>query len=74
MNQYSVEPFIIELERQTKSALVVSHLTTLRIIMAYFLGLPIEHFSTIDIPQNTVIQLVPSQYGWEQTRFNLSGP
>ena len=66
-----MEPFIIELERQTKDALVISHLSTLRVIMAYFLGTPVEEFSLIDIPQNTLIELVPYQYGWKQRNIPI---
>jgi len=68
---HRTEPFVIELERQTKPCLVVSHLSTLRVLMAYFLGTPSDKLPEIDIPQHTVIQLVPSQYGWKETRFSL---
>jgi len=71
---HRAEPFIIELERQTKSCLVISHLSTLRVIMAYFLEITPDKLSDIDIPQHTIIQLVPSQYGWIETRFDLTAP
>jgi len=71
-----LDPFITELERTTTSALVVSHLSTLQVLYGYFLGSPIEKCPTLDIPQHTVIELVPNQYGWEEQRFtiNLTNP
>ena len=63
------EPFVIELERQTKPCLVVSHISVLRVLLGYFLEIPTDQLSTIDIPQHTLIQLVPSQYGWKETRI-----
>lgn len=68
---HRTEPFVIELERQTKPCLVVSHLSTLRVLLGYFLGIPSDQLSSIDVPQHTVIELVPSQYGWKQTLFPL---
>ena len=68
---HRVEPFVIELERQTKPCLVVSHLSTLRVLLGYFLAIPSDKLSSIDFPQHTVVELVPSQYGWKETRFTI---
>lgn len=68
---HRTEPFVIELERQTKPCLVIAHLSSLRVLMAYFLGIQPDQLHTIDIPQHTVIQLVPLQYGWKETRHVL---
>lgn len=65
------EPFVIELERQTKPCLVISHLSVLRVLLGYFLEIPTNQLEEIDIPQHTIIELVPSQYGWKQTMHSL---
>jgi len=66
-----LEPFITELERTSTGVLVVSHLSTLQVLYGYFLGCPGEQCPTLDIPQHTVIELLPNQYGWKEQRFEI---
>jgi len=66
-----LDPFITELERTNTGVLVVSHLSTLQVLYGYFLGCPAEKCPTLDIPQHTVIELVPNQYGWKEQRFEI---
>jgi broad specificity phosphatase PhoE len=61
-----LSPFVVELERQTKPVLVVSHLATLQVLYGYYMGCPAEKCHMLDIPQHTLIVLTPSQYGWEE--------
>jgi len=66
-----LDPFITELERTNTGALVVSHLSTLQVLYGYFLGCPAEKCPTLSIPQHTIIELVPNQYGWKEERFEI---
>eukprot|EP00913_Durusdinium_trenchii_P000671 g624.t1 len=43
-----LRPIIIELERQRRSILVISHLAVQRCLYAYFTGTPMEDFQRID--------------------------
>jgi len=69
----SLEPLVFELEREVRPVLVVSHLSTLQVLYGYFLGGSISNkeYSTLDIPPHTVIELIPSSYGWIETRYKL---
>jgi broad specificity phosphatase PhoE len=70
----ALEPFILELERQTLPVLVVSHSSTLQVLYGYFLGTScsVNQYYALDIPRHTVIELTPNQYGWQEKRYNLS--
>jgi broad specificity phosphatase PhoE len=43
-----LQPFVIELERQRRPVLVVSHLSTLQVLLAYFKGVPLAE--CVDLP------------------------
>jgi len=65
-------PLILELERQTDPVIVISHLSTLQVLYGYFLGseYSVDRYYNLNIPQHCVIQLIPHQYGWEETRYH----
>jgi len=70
----SLEPLVLELERQTLPVLVVSHQSTLQVLYGYFLGTscPPDKYYSLRIPRHTVIELMPHQYGWQERRYDLS--
>lgn len=72
----SLVPLLIALESQRFPTVVVSHASTLQVLYGYFLGLscPPSEYYTLTIPQHTVVELKPNQYGWEEVRYNLSTP
>lgn len=72
----ALEPLVMELERQTLPILVVSHSSTMQVLYGYFLGMstPPSEYYNITIPRNTVIELIPHQYGWQERRYDLSVP
>jgi broad specificity phosphatase PhoE len=72
----ALEPLVMELERQTLPILVVSHSSTMQVLYGYFLGMstPPSEYYNITIPRNTVIELIPHQYGWQERRYDLSLP
>lgn len=65
-------PFVVEIERQRRPVLVVSHATTLHVIHAYFeptkQGRPLPD----DWARHTVLELRPTNYGWCANTFDLS--
>lgn len=64
-----LEPLVLELERNTNPCVVVSHSGTLELLYGYFIGCTQNDFLTLDVPLHTVIELIPSTYGWVEKRF-----
>ncbi|GAB9467711.1 hypothetical protein Gpo141_00005047 [Globisporangium polare] len=63
--------FVIEVERQRKPTLVVSHLLNLEVLYAYLLGRRLSEKFESNIPLHVVVKLTPTQYGWKEERFDL---
>jgi 6-phosphofructo-2-kinase len=59
-----LSPFIIEAERQRRPVLVVGHLSSLQVLLAYFRGVPVDDCPRISVPMHAVVELMPHQYGW----------
>jgi broad specificity phosphatase PhoE len=49
-------PFVIEIERQKRPVVVVSHLSTLQVLLAYFKGVPLQECIDLECPMNTVVR------------------
>jgi broad specificity phosphatase PhoE len=66
-------PLILEIERQRFPVLVVSHASTLQVLYGYFMGMnhPVNEYYALNIPQDVVIELTPSQYGWIERRYDF---
>jgi len=67
-----VKPVILELERQRGSVLVITHQAVMRVILSYFLQIPQEEMTNIEIPLHTVLQLTPTAYGCDLDTFPLT--
>lgn len=68
-----VEPVVLELERQQRPVLVISHQAVLRAIYGYLMGKEPADIPHVSIPLHTVLELNPKAYGLEEKRFSL-GP
>ncbi len=68
-----LEPVIVELERQRLSVLVIAHRAVLRALYGYLMGKPQDECPHLEIPLHTVIQLTPTEYGYDEKRFPLLG-
>lgn len=68
-----VEPVALELERQKKPVLVISHQAVLRALYGYLMGRDREEIPHLSVPLHTVLELTPKAYGCEERRFAL-GP
>lgn len=67
-----LESVIVDIEQQTAPVLVVAHISTLQMLMAYFKNIPIRDAVSIEIPMHSVIELKPLSGGsWKDTVYNL---
>lgn len=54
---------VLEIERLQEPAIVVSHLSTLQSLVAYFTSLDVQLIPFVSVPQHCVIVLTPNIYG-----------
>ncbi len=66
-----VDPLIIELERRQSPVVVVAHQAVLRVLYAYFMDKPAQDCPYLPVPLNTVIELTPGPYGYQEQRHEL---
>ena len=65
-------PIVIDIEQQVTPCLVVSHVSILQCLMAYFRNSPVEHCMSIEVPMHTVIKYTPVRGGgWVETQHPL---
>lgn len=63
---------IIDVEQQVSPVLVVSHVSVLQSLVAYFRGSPVEKCMSIEFPMHTVIKFNPSRGGgWRESQHPL---
>ncbi|KAK8179174.1 6-phosphofructo-2-kinase-domain-containing protein [Phyllosticta citribraziliensis] len=60
-----LRPVIVELERMTDHALLITHRSVARVLLAYFLGLARTEVADIDCPLGMLYMLEPKPYGVE---------
>lgn len=71
---HRLETCIIDMEQQVNMVCVVSHISVLQVLMAYFSRTPIEKCSSIRVPMHTVIKFTPVTGGsWSESQHAL-GP
>jgi len=58
-----LRPIIIELERQRRSVLVISHLAVQRCLFAYFTGCTMEEIPNLQMDMHTLVELQPTPFG-----------
>ena len=68
-----LEPVIVEIERERSPILVIAHQAVLRALYAYLMDKPPRECPFLPVPLHTVIELVPTTYGCDETRHEL-GP
>lgn len=66
-----LRPIIIELERQRRSILVISHLAVQRCLYAYFTGTPMEEIPYLNMDMHTVVELRPGAFDCQVRSENL---
>jgi len=66
-----IRPIIVELERQRRSVLVVSHLAVQRCLYGYFMGTAMSEIPYLDLPKHVVIELTPGPFGTTEKAIPL---
>lgn len=67
-----LKAILIELERQRRSVLIVSHLAVQRCLYAYFVGTPADQIPYIKLPHGAVIEINPAPHGATATTHVLA--
>lgn len=44
-----------------------------QVLYSYFTGKPLRECISVEVPQHTIIELVPRNYCFEETRISLAG-
>ena len=68
-----LRPILIELERQRKSVLLVTHLAVQRCLYSYFTGTDAEAIPYLPLPAGAVLELTPTPHG-TQVRTHILLP
>jgi broad specificity phosphatase PhoE/predicted kinase len=68
-----LEPVIVELEGLRSPILIVAHQAVLRALYGYLMGKPQDECPYLQVPLHTVIQLTPTETGYDEERFPLGG-
>mmetsp|Transcript_31279 Transcript_31279/g.30127 ORF Transcript_31279/g.30127 Transcript_31279/m.30127 type:complete len:502 (-) Transcript_31279:209-1714(-) len=67
-----LESCIIDMEQQVCPVLVVSHVSVIQVLLAYFRRTPVEECTSIEVPMNTVIKFSPvTGGGWVESQENV---
>jgi len=68
-----LESMIVEIEQQVTPTLVVSHVSVLQMLIAYFRNSPVDKAMSIEVPLHTVIKFTPVRGGgWSESQHSLS--
>eukprot|EP00555_Chaetoceros_dichaeta_P011498 CAMPEP_0198263220 /NCGR_PEP_ID=MMETSP1447-20131203/11606_1 /TAXON_ID=420782 /ORGANISM="Chaetoceros dichaeta, Strain CCMP1751" /LENGTH=535 /DNA_ID=CAMNT_0043951737 /DNA_START=231 /DNA_END=1835 /DNA_ORIENTATION=- len=69
---HRLETCIIDMEQQVNMVCVVSHISVLQVLIAYFRRTPIEKCASIRVPMHTVIKFTPVTGGsWSESQHAL---
>ncbi len=66
-----LEPVIVELEGLRRPVLIVGHQAVLRALYGYLIGVRQDDCPYLKVPLNSVIQLTPTENGYDEERFLL---
>ena len=64
-----LESVVVDIEQQVGPVLVVSHVSVLQVLVAYFRNAPVENCTSIALPLNTVLKFTPAKGGgWQESQ------
>ncbi|KAG7363359.1 6-phosphofructo-2-kinase-domain containing protein [Nitzschia inconspicua] len=67
-----LESVVVDLEQQVIPTLVVSHVSVLQMLIAYFRRSPVEEAMQIEVPLHSVIKFTPVRGGgWKESQHQL---
>jgi broad specificity phosphatase PhoE len=68
-----LESVVVDVEQQVIPTLVVSHVSVLQMLIAYFRRSPVSEAMQIEVPLHTVIKFTPARGGgWTETQHVLA--
>ena len=68
-----LESVVVDMEQQVIPTLIVSHVSTLQTLIAYFRRSPVKECMHIEVPLHTVLKFTPARGGgWTETQVPLS--
>ena len=68
-----LESVVVDVEQQVIPTLIVSHVSVLQMLIAYFRNSPVEEAMTIEVPLHTVLKYTPVRGGgWTESQHELS--
>jgi len=67
-----LESVVVDIEQQVGPVLVVSHVSVLQVLVAYFRNEPVEKCTSIAIPLNTILKFTPAKGGgWQESQKRI---
>eukprot|EP00697_Spironema_sp_BW2_P017716 gnl/Spiro4/9494_TR5029_c0_g1_i1.p1 gnl/Spiro4/9494_TR5029_c0_g1~~gnl/Spiro4/9494_TR5029_c0_g1_i1.p1 ORF type:complete len:371 (-),score=35.89 gnl/Spiro4/9494_TR5029_c0_g1_i1:156-1268(-) len=69
-----LDPIVHELEKTQHPIMIIAHQGVLRLLYAYFRGLPRDVAPRLDIPVHTVLRLTPRAYSCGEEAWPISPP
>lgn len=67
-----LESVVVDIEQQVGPVLVVSHVSVLQVLVAYFRNTPVEESTSIALPLNTVLKFTPAKGGgWQESQHRV---
>lgn len=70
---HRLEPVVVELEQQVIPTIVVSHVSVLQMLVAYFRNTPVCDAMQIEVPLHTMLKFTPSRGGgWVESSQKLA--
>ena len=67
-----LESIVVDIEQQVGPVLVISHVSVLQVLVAYFRNTPTEHCTGIALPLNTVLKFTPAKGGgWQESQHRI---
>ncbi|KAG0264659.1 hypothetical protein BG011_006366 [Mortierella polycephala] len=64
-----LEKVILELEREKNDVLIIAHESVIKCLYGYLFGLPERDIPSLEIPEDVLLELVPTAYKTEETRY-----
>jgi len=69
-----LETLLVEVEMCTRPVLIVSHITVLQLLLAYFNGTPVEDAWRLPFPKNAVVEMTPTLGGGFRCSEHILAP
>lgn len=67
-----LESVVVDIEQQVGPVLVVSHVSVLQVLVAYFRNTAVENCTSIALPLNTVLKFTPAKGGgWQESQVRI---